>query len=805
MALPILFYYGGTIVEGKDGVMYEGPQPNIIPPNSSMNYDLLCSEIYRISNMPSDTILEILARYPYNIHGALKFCAMPITNDIEFISVCSYIREYTPCPIIELYLEFKVPNPVLPNSVIENPTNEFAGARVCNNLTPEIDDEEDEEEFHNTCTNEYGMSSVGTFDNPPADEFEDVSMFENAKIDILVGAALENIGRAGLRVGQTFNSKEDIIAYVNAYCIKNHREILVLASKPKLYTVHCRFKDTQGCHWRLHASVNQSGLFEIKRLIDIHQCINIGSNRDNKQLSSAFIAGLILDLVKADLSVKIVAIMETIKMNHHYTIKYNKAYRAKQKAIKHLFGSWKGAYAELPRLMQAIQASNPGTVYKFWHGPPNRAGECEFEGLFWAFGASISGFAYCRPVITVDGTFLTGKYQGCLLLAISSDARNKLFPLAFALVEKENNETWEWFFACLKSYIPDRPGLCIISDKHIGIINIMNGRNLNNEYAEPNAYHRWCMRHFCANLTSKVKVKGILPLAEMLCQAHNEIKFKEVENELFELSEQAVVWLNTHDKSKWSRAYDENGRRWGILTSNNAEIMNSVFKGIRRMPVTAIVLNTFYKCNSYFVVHRDEAKSDRLAGKMWAKEVMEILEARIQRINTHRITVFDREIGLYQVDTTVTRCSKSGVYKGGNSYKVNLHTGECSCRKPQIYHYPCSHIMAVCIEYHENYEQFISPYYSVHNLVQTYEPKFFPLDDKRLWPEYEGYVLYPGEKLVKKNAQGKVKRGQRQTKRLHNNMDIMDATDRRKTCSICGNKGHTKATCARRGGSSSRG
>jgi hypothetical protein len=42
-----------------------------------------------------------------------------------------------------------------------------------------------------------------------------------------------------------------------------------------------------------------------------------------------------------------------------------------------------------------------------------------------------------RPLGTVirDGTFLIGKYQGTLLIAISVDASNKLVPLAFALVE----------------------------------------------------------------------------------------------------------------------------------------------------------------------------------------------------------------------------------------------------------------------------------------------------------------------------------------------------------------------------------
>jgi hypothetical protein len=50
----------------------------------------------------------------------------------------------------------------------------------------------------------------------------------------------------------------------------------------------------------------------------------------------------------------------------------------------------------------------------------------------------VVSFAYCRPIISVDGTFLTRKYKGTLMVAI---AENQLLSLAFAVVEGENNES----------------------------------------------------------------------------------------------------------------------------------------------------------------------------------------------------------------------------------------------------------------------------------------------------------------------------------------------------------------------------
>jgi hypothetical protein len=42
-------------------------------------------------------------------------------------------------------------------------------------------------------------------------------------------------------------------------------------------------------------------------------------------------------------------------------------------------------------------------------------------------------------VLSIDGTFLLGKYEGTMLIAIGIDADSQLVPLAVVIVEKENN------------------------------------------------------------------------------------------------------------------------------------------------------------------------------------------------------------------------------------------------------------------------------------------------------------------------------------------------------------------------------
>lgn len=42
-------------------------------------------------------------------------------------------------------------------------------------------------------------------------------------------------------------------------------------------------------------------------------------------------------------------------------------------------------------------------------------------------------------------------------------------------------------------------------------------------------------------------------------------------------------------ESKWAQAYDAGGCRYGIMTMNISEVLNKVLKGVRGLPVSAIV------------------------------------------------------------------------------------------------------------------------------------------------------------------------------------------------------------------------
>jgi hypothetical protein len=51
----------------------------------------------------------------------------------------------------------------------------------------------------------------------------------------------------------------------------------------------------------------------------------------------------------------------------------------------------------------------------------------------------VKAFKHYCDVLSIDDMFLTGKYEGTMLIAIGIDADHQLVPLAFAIVEKENS------------------------------------------------------------------------------------------------------------------------------------------------------------------------------------------------------------------------------------------------------------------------------------------------------------------------------------------------------------------------------
>ncbi|KAL7194959.1 hypothetical protein ACSBR1_035214 [Camellia fascicularis] len=126
----------------------------------------------------------------------------------------------------------------------------------------------------------------------------------------------------------------------------------------------------------------------------------------------------------------------------------------------------------------------------------NESSGC-FQRLFVAFHGCLYGFQFCRPLLFVDGTFLKGRYKGHLLEATSKDGNQGLFPLAFAIVDAENQDNLMWFLSQLLKAVGSSRKLTFVSDRQHGLLDALS-------VIFSNAHHAYYLNHLKRNLIDKL-------------------------------------------------------------------------------------------------------------------------------------------------------------------------------------------------------------------------------------------------------------------------------------------------------------
>ncbi|RVX20495.1 Serine/threonine-protein phosphatase 7 long form-like [Vitis vinifera] len=315
--------------------------------------------------------------------------------------------------------------------------------------------------------------------------------------------------------------------------------------------------------------------------------------------------------------------------------------------------------------MFSIKAHQEFTVYRLNASvlvlQCKKAPQCQWR--LRAMTVKDTGFAHCRPVLSIDGTHLYGKYNGTLLIAMGCDGNNQLFPLAFAITEGENTDSWSWFFACIRVGVTQRKGLCLISDRHPGIIAAVN--ETYSGWTQPDACHRFCMRHLASNFNTKFKDKT---LKDLMCRAAMESKVKKFISHMDtigRINAEARNWLEQIPLEKWALSYD-GGRRYGIMTTNMSEVFNGVLKGARNLPITTLVQLTFYRVNSYFTVRREHGASRLASGEEFTPHIDAKIKAKVVKAGAHEVLLYDHVAGRFHVKTR--------------------HSVGSSNRKPRTYH-----------------------------------------------------------------------------------------------------------------------
>ncbi|KAL5580372.1 hypothetical protein UlMin_012814 [Ulmus minor] len=325
-----------------------------------------------------------------------------------------------------------------------------------------------------------------------------------------------------------------------------------------------------------------------------------------------------------------------------------------------------------------LMDTNPGSVVNLEVSDGNK-----FQYLFIAFAASIHGFSYCKPVISIDATHLNGKYRGVLFTAVCHDANQQIFPLAFGVGDSENDASWTWFLGRVKSVFGVNPALVIVSDRH---------RSINNAVQEvfPQAFHGICMYHLLNNLKAKFrsKTKELEQHYIRTAKTYNLQDFHLLFCTLCSAVPRVKEYLEAVGLDRWTRSHAPS-RRYNIMTTNISESLNAVLVKVREFPITAFVNEIRLLCQKWF--H----------------------ERRTKVICADQYT-FD-------------------VVDGDRNYCVDMALWTCTCRKFQLDQLPCDHVLAVVQKTPYEAYDLCSLYYTREFWHETYRGVISPIPHISSW------------------------------------------------------------------------
>lgn len=270
-----------------------------------------------------------------------------------------------------------------------------------------------------------------------------------------------------LFIGRVFKNKADCKIKIVIHAINRKFHFRTRRSTPKFMVLKCIAKT---CPWRVYAArVDASGNFQIRQAKFVHTC-TVDERRGYHRLATTQVIGEIMQshFVGIKRGPNPAGIRKFLLDDYHISISYWKAWRAREVAMENSLGLMFGSYAIFPAYIGLLQQTNPGSLC-FTEHVDDPDGAMRFKYQFIAYAASVKGYEFMRKVVVVDGTSMKARYGGCLLTASCQDGNFQIFPLAFAVVDSENDDAWEWFFRRLSIFVTDTTELVFISDRHSSI------------------------------------------------------------------------------------------------------------------------------------------------------------------------------------------------------------------------------------------------------------------------------------------------------------------------------------------------
>jgi hypothetical protein len=251
-------------------------------------------------------------------------------------------------------------------------------------------------------------------------------------------------------------------------------------------------------------------------------------------------------------------------------------------------------------------------------------------------------------------------------------------------------------------------------------------------------------------------------------------------------------WIENEPKEKWALLYDTNGVRYGIMITNFAEVYNWVMRGVRGLPLVAIMEFIVRGCTDYF---RDRFTKNKAymqdPDRYFRRMMTDYMTKKAANAQLHHV----RQCGTQELKFEVAPKDRArrGMRRQSPVKECIFKfdgTCCCSCMRLKLLHILYSHVMAAYADIGRPVDIYVSYYFRKETIASTCQYKIYGFHMLGSFTKAANPVIYiPDPRTTR------VKRGRRQTRRIRNDMDELELCTRIQRCSVCNQSGHTYKRC----------
>ncbi|XP_009110756.1 uncharacterized protein LOC103836262 isoform X2 [Brassica rapa] len=594
-------------------------------------------------------------------------------------------------------------------------------------------------------------------------------------------------GSGDLKLRQAFDSLEAFKKAMVDYVLKHRWDIKYVRWEKDKSELKCASEAEEGeeqCMWKIYCSYEEPlQKWLVKVLMKEHTCMRSGWS---SLLTQEVIAGLFVDDIRENPKLKPKQILEEIQKRWELTATIDQCRNARKRALEIIKEEQDLQFSRLRDYRVELLESNRGSSVHL-ETVQGDDGSDVFYRFYVCFAALKNTWtSHCRPIFGLDGCFLKCTTKGQLLAAVGRDANNQMFPIAWAVVDVENEPNWRWFIEKLQTdlHLQDGNGFTVISDRQKGLLNAV-------EDLLPRVEHRMCARHIYGNLKkvhpNRADMKGLF---WKVAKSYNTAQYNKRVDHVKAYDMDVYNSMMMKNPKNCSLAYFSSTSSCDDVSNNISESFNHAIDPARYMPFVEM-LETIRR-KAMLRIEARKLISMKHKGKFSIKAVerVELEQTKIRLCN------------IYPCGHEIFEVKEKNF-----SYKVKMLEHSCTCRKWDMSGLPCRHALKVIVEKKRKKEDYIGDCYLTSKWRMQYQTPIEAVHGVNFWKKTDESVIVPpatedtdsalGRKKIPKRIKGKNESPSKKKTKVRQESPTKVSREKRIIhCGRCGAVGHNSRKCS---------